>query len=85
VNSLSTSFHDDVILVPGAVSHGTWSDGRILLADKNNVAAVNFFPDPWFIPPGGDYQILVANALAVPEPTALSALVLVGLMGLRRR
>ena len=85
VNTVSGFFHDDVSLVPGAVAHATWSDGRVLLADKNNVAAVDLFPDGFFDPPGGDYQMLFANALAVPEPTALSALVLAGLIGLRRR
>lgn len=85
VDAVGGSFHDDVLLMPGAVSHATWSDGRVLLADKNNVAAVNLFPDPFFEPPTGNYDMLFANALAVPEPTALSALVLAGLFGFRRR
>ena len=64
VNALSGYFHDDVMLVPGAVQHATWSDGEPLLADKGNVVAVNLFPDDSFGNIGGDYDILFANCLA---------------------
>ena len=64
VDTLSGYFHDDVVLVTGAVEHGTWSDGEPAAASKGNVFAINLFPDPTGGSIGGDYQRLFANALS---------------------
>jgi len=62
VYTLEGYHHDDVTLVAGAVQHGTWSDGEPLAATKNNVYALNLFPDDMFYV-GGDYRRFFANSL----------------------
>jgi len=75
VNVLNGYYHDTVGLNPGALLYGTWSDGLPLLAQRNNVIAVNLYPVPSNL--SGDYAQLFANALfAIPEPST------VGLFGL---
>jgi MYXO-CTERM domain-containing protein len=63
VTSLSGYYHDNVTLTPGAVQRGTWSDGEPLVAQKNNIVAVNLFPDDSYGSIGGDYMQLFVNAL----------------------
>lgn len=75
VATVSGYYHDNVMLAPGAVQHATWSDGEPLLADKNNVAAVDLFPDDYWGNLGGDYQQLFANAMccgAGPVPVQVT-------------
>ena len=83
VNSINGVFHDDVRLTANATLHGTWSDGSPLLASKNNVVAVNLFPDDTWGSVSGDHRQLFINALLnaggsgeppVPEPATLTLL-----------
>jgi hypothetical protein len=76
VASLHGHYHDNVLLSAGAVLRASWTDGEPLLADKNNVVAVNLFPDGassnGLI--GGDWQALFSNALCRPmDPVATRA------------
>lgn len=91
VTSVTGYYHDRVTAATGATIRATWSDGTPLLVTKNNVVAVNLFPDPVAGSSNlsGDYQKLFVNALyyAVPEPSTY-ALMAVGLglvFWLRRR
>ncbi len=87
VNNLNVYFHDDVALTSGAVSHGTYTDGRSILATKGNVVGLNMFPNEAWGNIGGDYQRLAVNSLAgepVPEPATMAALGL-GLAAVSRR
>ena len=63
VTSLSTYFHDDVVLSEDAILRASWDDSSPLAASKRNVIGVNFFPDS----SGGglffDYDALLANAI----------------------
>jgi hypothetical protein len=63
VTTLEGYYHDNVAVTAGATQHGTWSDNEPLAATKNNVYAINLFPDDFFGLIDGDYQILFANAL----------------------
>jgi len=63
VNAVSGFYHDNVRLSTGAVQHATWSDNEPLLADKNNVVAIDLFPDDYWGNIGGDYQQLFTNAM----------------------
>jgi hypothetical protein len=86
VNTLTGYYHDDVHVVAGAVSHGTWSDGESLLAVKGQVVGVNLFPgDSKGL--GGDYKQLFVNSLTaeIPAPSAMGVLALAGAMAARRR
>lgn len=73
VSSLSGYYHDGAVPTSGATLRGVWSDGVPLLADKNNVVAVNLFPDDYWGNLGGDYKKLFQNALCwnqIPVPVA---------------
>jgi len=63
VNSISGYFHDNVMLSAGALQRAAWSDGEPLLATKNNVVAIDLFPDGSWGLVSGDYQQLFANAM----------------------
>jgi hypothetical protein len=88
VSSLNVLFHDDVSLVSGATSHGTYSDGESILATKGNVVGLNMFPNEAWGNLSGDYQRLTINALSgepVPEPASMAVLALGAAAVARRR
>ena len=64
VASIAGYYHDNVTLTPGAVQNATWTDGEPLVATKNNVVAVNLFPDDSYNQVSGDHRQLFVNALA---------------------
>lgn len=68
VTSIQGYYHDSVVPVAGAQVHASWSDGTPLLVSKNNVVAVNLFPDATSGSVSGDYQQLFVNALVMPVP-----------------
>ncbi|MCD4747858.1 MAG: hypothetical protein K8R59_00675 [Thermoanaerobaculales bacterium] len=63
VNSLTTHFQNTVSPSFATVINATLDDGLPLVATKDNVVAVNFFPDNSHYDPTGDYDILFANAV----------------------
>jgi hypothetical protein len=76
VNSINGFYHDDVALANGATLHGSWSDGRPLVASNGEVVGVNLFPDDSWGQVSGDHRQLFVNCLCnpVPEPGTMIAL-----------
>lgn len=68
VSAIQGYYHDSVMAIGGAVVHATWSDGMPLVVSKDNVVAVNLFPDGTAGSVSGDYQQLFVNALVMPVP-----------------
>ncbi len=68
VATITGFYHDAVALVPGAVQHGSWSDGEPIVAQKGNVVAVNLYPGDDLGNHSGDFRRLFANALASAAP-----------------
>ncbi len=73
VTSIDGFFHDDVTPTASATVRATWSDGEPLLATKENVVAVNLFPDSSWGSVNGDYPELFANALSAGTGISIEA------------
>jgi hypothetical protein len=84
VNVINGYFHDNVQPSPGALVRGTWSDGEPLLATKNNIVAINLYPNDIPESISGDYKRLFVNAALIPEPAGAGLLIAASCLAMRR-